>query len=195
MTGQHERDGFDAETPALPAAGYLPVHDPATHGHAYAVKRKGQDTQPIATASVVVTWPEHAPDRKAPSCGTCGEGFAHDPAAPFTSPVLAAAVDAGILGAGWKQDGGTWTCTVCQAKANAPAPEPEPEARESEPEPAPDGDHYDQSLAILAAFDAGVRVFWTDVNQSNNKAQDKIHARLDDGYAITSELAARDVAA
>ena len=52
MSGQHERDGFDAETPALPAAGYLPVHDPAIHGHAYTVRVPGQHTQPMPAATL-----------------------------------------------------------------------------------------------------------------------------------------------
>ena len=47
MTGQHERDGFDAETQALPPAGYLPAHDPAVHGHAYTVRYQGQHTEPF----------------------------------------------------------------------------------------------------------------------------------------------------
>ena len=117
------------------SADYLPVHDPAVHGPAYAVKQEGQNTGPFAAVHPyfhpVPTW------NHAPSCGSCGEKFAGDPAALGTTPILAAAVDAAILSAGWKQDGGTWTCTVCQAKASAPAPEPGPAPEAHEPRRTP----------------------------------------------------------
>jgi hypothetical protein len=39
------------------SAGYLPVHDAAVHGPAYAVKEPGRDTQPIAAVRPAGTRP------------------------------------------------------------------------------------------------------------------------------------------
>ncbi len=172
------------------SATYEPAHDEAVHGHAYAVKQEGQNTGPFAAVHPyfhpVPTW------NHAPSCGSCGEKFAGDPAALGTTPVLAAAVGAAILAAGWQQDGGTWTCTVCIAKANAPAPEPEPVPVVHEP--APDTDPYDQSIAILAEFDARIPGIWDDLNASNNAASYKIHMRLRDAQHRHAEHQGRHAA-
>lgn len=135
-----------------------------------------------------------APRPPAIACGPCGETFAQ---AAFGGRglFLAETLHAAAVTAGWTVEAGdpagTWMCTVCQAKAAAPpAPEAEPAAA-AEAEPGPDGDHYDQSIAILDGFDASVDEFWADVNRSNDKAQLKIHTRLDDGYALIRELAER----
>ncbi len=158
------------------SATYEPAHNPAIHGNAYAVKQEGQDTGPFAAVhpyfQPAPTW------NHAPSCGSCGNSFAGDPAALGTAPILAAAVDAAILSAGWKQDDDTWTCTVCQAKASAAAPEPEPEPVVHEP--APDTDPYKQSVAILAEFDARLPGIWADLNDSNNAVSHEIWLRIRD---------------
>jgi hypothetical protein len=39
------------------SADYLPVHDPAVHGPAYAAKRQGQDTHPFAAVRPYVQQP------------------------------------------------------------------------------------------------------------------------------------------
>ena len=127
---------------------------------------------------------------QAVTCGGCREVFA---CAAFGGAglFLAETLRAAALAAGWQQDGDAWTCTVCLAKADTePQPEPEPVAPVSEPAPAPDGDHYDQSIALLAAFEARVDGFWADVNRSNDHAAAKVRTRLDDGYALIRELAA-----
>ncbi len=169
------------------SADYLPVHDPSVHGPAYAVKQEGQNTGPFAAVhpyfQPVPTW------NHAPSCGGCGHSFAGDPAALGTTPILAAAVDAGLLVAGWQQDGGTWTCTVCLAKASAPAPEPEPTPVEHEP--APDTDPYDQYHATSDELDARLTDWWDGNNQSNTTAHRKINARLHDAQVRIDELTGR----
>ena len=167
------------------SATYEPVHDPAVHGPAYAVKQEGQNTGPFTAVhpyfQPVPTW------NHAPSCGSCGNSFAGDPAAVGTTPILAAAVDAGLLVAGWQQDGGTWTCTVCLAKASAPAPEPTP----VEHEPAPDTDPYDQYHATSDELDARLTDWWDGNNQSNTTAHRKINARLHDAQIRIDELTGR----
>jgi len=154
------------------------------------------DTAVIGAAEdhdATLTFPAIGADPRPPAiaCGECSETFAQ---AGFGGRglFLAETLHAAAVSAGWAEDPeGAWTCTVCQAKADAPpAPEPEPAAA-AEPEPGPDGDHYDQSIAILDGFDASVDEFWADVNRSNDKAQLKIHTRLDDGYALICELIGR----
>ncbi len=172
------------------SATYEPAHDEAVHGHAYAVKQEGQNTGPFAAVHPyfhpVPTW------NHAPSCGSCGEKFAGDPAALGTTPVLAAAVGAAILAAGWQQDGGTWTCTVCIARANAPTVEPEaaPEVHE----PAPDTDPYDQYHETSDELDARLSDWWDGNNQSNIAARRKITTRLHDAQVRIDELSGRRAA-
>ena len=147
-------------------------------------------TDPAETRVDTTIIPAVTGTRQPISCGGCGEVFA---AAAFGGRglFLADTLHAAALSAGWQQDDTTWTCTVCLAKADAePQPEPEPVAPVSEPAPAPDGDHYDQSIALLAAFEARVDGFWADVNRSNDHAAAKVRTRLDDGYALIRELAA-----
>jgi len=123
----------------------------------------------------------------APSCARCAEKYAGDPAALGTTPVLDAALDAGALAAGWQQDEDGWTCTVCLAKPTT-ADAPDPEAVPDERETPPDTDPYDQSLAILGAFDARVPGFWSDTNNSNNLALRKIGLRFSDGTYSIADL-------
>ena len=127
-----------------------------------------------------------APERTTPSCGPCGEVFAH---AAFGGRALflAETLRDAALSAGWQQDGGTWTCTVCQAKANAPEPEPAVEAHE----PPPDTDPYAQYQEVWEQIDAGADAFWLAVNPSNRAAEDRTSARIGDGYwNIAAVLAA-----
>ena len=114
-----------------------------------------------------------------PSCARCAEKYAGDPAALGTTPVLDAALDAGALAAGWQQDGGAWTCTVCLAKA-----EPQPAAPAAPPqdehEAPPDTDPYDQYVSMSAELDAGLRGWWAATNESHSAAHFKSRARTGD---------------
>ena len=131
-------------------------------------------------ATAAVTWPAHAPGREVITCRPCGDRFAGDPAASFTSPVLAAAVTDAAAAAGWQQDEETWTCSVCISGITGPlyGPESEPAAAT----PAPDTDPIDQSLAILSDFDARVPGWWAETNRTNNTASHKIYLRFGDGF-------------
>ena len=172
-------------------ASYEPRHDPAVHGDAYAVKEPGQVTGPFAAFRPYVQQAA-VPVHHGPSCGGCGETFAGDRAAFYVTPLLAGAEDAAIMSAGWREDDGTWTCTVCQAKANTPAPEPAPapEARE----PVPDTDPYDQYHATSDELDARLTDWWDGNNQSNTTAHRKINARLRDTQVRIAELSGRRAA-
>jgi len=136
------------------------------------------------------THPENTPVNRAPECGPCGETFAR---AGFggSALFLAETLHDAALSAGWQRDAAAWTCSVCLART--PGPEPAPPV--AGPAPVPGSDPLDQSLAVLADFDARVDGFWADVNHSNSKASLKVHVRLDDGQAIIRELAARKRAA
>ena len=61
-------------------------------------------------------------------------------------------------------------------------------------EPAPDTDPYDQSIAILAEFDARIPGIWDDLNASNNAASYKIHMRLRDAQHRHAEHQGRHAA-
>ncbi len=128
------------------------------------------------TVPAAADQPVHDPDRKAVTCGGCGEQFAR---AAFGGRALflAETLRAGALAAGWEQDGDAWTCTVCLARVNA-EPEPGPAAT-PEPGPAAD-DPIAVSAAILAAYDERIDVFWTDVNRSNSEADLRVRMRLAD---------------
>ena len=167
-------------------ATYEPAHNEAVHGHAYAAKRPGEDTHPFASARPYVQQPtEVVPVHHAPSCGSCGETFAGDRAAFYVTPLLAGAEDAAVMSAGWREDDGTWTCTVCQSKANAPAPEPAPALMAREP--APDTDPYDQYHETSDELDARLTDWWDGNNQRNTAAHRKINARLYDAKVRLDE--------
>lgn len=126
-------------------------------------------------------------ERTTPSCGPCGEVFAH---AAFGGAglFLAETLRDAALAAGWQQDGEAWTCTVCQAKAAAPVPEPAQAQPTGAHEPPPDTDPIEQSVTILAAYEERVNAFWTDVNRSNNAAHLRIRTRLGDAQIRIGEL-------
>jgi hypothetical protein len=115
----------------------------------------------------------------APRCGDCGETFA---SAAFggSALFLVETLRAGARTAGWAQIAGKWKCSVCLAGITGPLYGPEREPASSLP--VPDTDPLDQSLAILAEFDAKVPGFWSEVNQSNSTAVDKTKLRVRDAH-------------
>lgn len=114
-----------------------------------------------------------------PRCGDCGETFA---CAAFggLALFLVETLRAGARSAGWAQISGKWKCSVCLAGITGPLYGPEREPASSLP--VPDSDPLDQSLAILAEFDAKVPGFWSEVNQSNSTAVDKTKLRVRDAH-------------
>jgi len=102
VTGNHARDPFpdaDADTAVLPGAGYLPAHDPAVHGPAYAIKTPGRDTLPFPAAR-----PYTQPDAGEPClCGYCdGGGNQPPPALPGGDPRAMLYAGPGIITRTWK---------------------------------------------------------------------------------------------
>lgn len=131
-----------------------------------------------------------APEHRVLACGGCGETFAGDPAAAFTSPLLAAALEAAPLAAHWEQDeAGGWTCSQCIARAEGlkeavkavlEFETPEPEAPAAEP--APETNPYDQYEAVSAELNASLRTYWTETNLSNATVRARNQARIGDGF-------------
>lgn len=109
-------------------------------------------------------------------CPGCGETFA-EAGLGGKALFLADALRSAALTAGWMHADGKWTCSVCIAGPSAPiGPEPAPVSSL----PEADGDPYDQSITILAEYDAKVPGLWSEVNQRNSAACHKTKLRVRD---------------
>ena len=215
MSGQHERDSFEAETQTLPVAGYLPAHDPAVHGQAYAVKEEGRDT--AAPAGDGEDSGPAVPDEQAPAgpadspdvtldkpwpvwdhlggigfqpCTGCGQVYTDGDAG--TEDCCLLRLWRSALDAGWRD---TWLrgvlCPDCREKRD------EADAANAIAWDDTIGtDTYEQRLAAqvaaLADIDAGIRQVHDRNNASNSAAGHAIRLRLDD---CREHYAAREAAA
>ena len=145
---------------------------------------------PVQDHDATLTFPaitagDPAPRPPAIHCPDCGETFA-EAGLGGRALFLAETLHAAALAAGWAENGGKWTCSVCLAGITGPLYGPE-----REPAPAlsaPDTDPYRQYADMSAEIVAGIAGFWEHENAEHNAASARIRMRLHDAQVRIGEL-------